>query len=211
MCLPLLLAAATIQGRRLFRSRASDCVATIRGQPLFEGGIYSKKCSMQINFMFKLQLSQSSAFQPHLHNPELKEIHNELVEVTEWFQLGVQLGVPLFKLKAIKNDYPQNQHREVEMLDFWCCNTAEVSWIELAKAVKEMGYVVLAEKLRRKAFHLSLPLNTTVCLYKAGARKGLVQFLYMPGIVCIHSCGRNGICSSGRKIEKKNIPRLGTL
>ena len=38
---PRLLAAATIQGRRLFRSRASDCAANIRGRPLFEGGVYS--------------------------------------------------------------------------------------------------------------------------------------------------------------------------
>ena len=40
---PRLLAEATIRGRRLFRSRASDCAATIRGRLLFEGGVYSKK------------------------------------------------------------------------------------------------------------------------------------------------------------------------
>ena len=73
-------------------------------------------------------------------------------EVTEWFQLGVQLGVPVFKLKAIEHDYFQNQRRKVEVLDFWCHNTPEVSWIELAKAVEEMGCKVLAERLRRKTF-----------------------------------------------------------
>ena len=40
---PHLLAAAAIQGQHLFRSRGSDCVATIQGRPLFEGCIYSKK------------------------------------------------------------------------------------------------------------------------------------------------------------------------
>ena len=35
---PRLLAATTIRGRRLFRSRVSDCAAI-----LFEGGVYSKK------------------------------------------------------------------------------------------------------------------------------------------------------------------------
>ena len=83
--------------------------------------------------------------------PELKEIQNELGEVTEWHQLGVELGLPHAKLKEIENDYPQNQRRKVEVLDWWCRNT-EVSWIKLAKAVEEMGYTVLAEKLRRKTF-----------------------------------------------------------
>ena len=41
---PRLLAATTIRGRRLFRSRTSDCVATI-----FEGGHYSRAASVQRN------------------------------------------------------------------------------------------------------------------------------------------------------------------
>ena len=84
--------------------------------------------------------------------PELKEIQNELGEVTEWHQLGVELGLPHAKLKEIESDYSQNQRRKVEVLDWWCQNTAEVTWIKLAKAVEEMGYTVLAERLRRKTF-----------------------------------------------------------
>ena len=41
--MPHSLTAATLQGRHLFRSKALDCVATIQGGPLFEGGVYSKK------------------------------------------------------------------------------------------------------------------------------------------------------------------------
>ena len=36
MCVPRLLAAATIRGRSLSRSRASDCAATIGGGRLFK-------------------------------------------------------------------------------------------------------------------------------------------------------------------------------
>ena len=43
VCMSRLLAAATIRGQRLFRSRASGCVAIIWGRSLFEGGVYSKK------------------------------------------------------------------------------------------------------------------------------------------------------------------------
>ena len=73
-------------------------------------------------------------------------------EVTEWHQLGVELGLAHAKLKEIENDYPQNQRRKVEVLDWWCRNTAEVTWIKLAKVVEEMGYTVLAERLRSKTF-----------------------------------------------------------
>ena len=45
-----LLPAATIQGWRLFRSRALDCAVTIRGWPLFEGGVYSKKYDIQLDY-----------------------------------------------------------------------------------------------------------------------------------------------------------------
>ena len=44
-----LLAAATIRGWQLFCSRAPDCVATIRGQPLFEGSVYSKKYGITLS------------------------------------------------------------------------------------------------------------------------------------------------------------------
>ena len=49
MRVPHLLAVATIRGRLLFRSRASDCMATIQGQLLFEGGDYSRAVSIQRN------------------------------------------------------------------------------------------------------------------------------------------------------------------
>ena len=43
VCMLHWLAAATIRGQRLLRSRALDCAATIRERQLFKGGIYSKK------------------------------------------------------------------------------------------------------------------------------------------------------------------------
>ena len=51
MRVPHLLAVATIRGRRLFHSRAWDCVATIRGWLLFEGGHYSRAASIQRNMV----------------------------------------------------------------------------------------------------------------------------------------------------------------
>ena len=47
--MPRMPATATIRGRRLFHSRALDCVATIRGRRLFEGGIYSRAASIRRN------------------------------------------------------------------------------------------------------------------------------------------------------------------
>ena len=40
----------------------------------------------------------------------LREVvnENEVREVTEWYQLGLQLGVPPPKLREVESDYPQN-------------------------------------------------------------------------------------------------------
>ena len=45
MCVLHLLAAATIEEQRFLHSRALDCVPTIQGMPLFEGGVHLKKYS----------------------------------------------------------------------------------------------------------------------------------------------------------------------
>ena len=71
-------------------------------------------------------------------------------EVAEWYQLGVQLGVPTGKLKEIERNYlADNQRCKTEVLTWWCQNI-QVSWIKLAQAVERTGYKVLAEKLRNR-------------------------------------------------------------
>ena len=81
----------------------------------------------------------------------VKEIQNELREMTAaiWYQLGVQLEIPLAKLTTIESDHPRDAQRCLtEVINRWLRNTPECSWTKLARAVEAMGdYTVLAEKL----------------------------------------------------------------
>lgn len=82
----------------------------------------------------------------------LREVENELREVAEWHQLGVQLGLTPGTLKTIENDHPRDAQRcKTEVLHFWLQNVGYVSWEKLAGALEAMGgYTTLAHKLRKK-------------------------------------------------------------
>ena len=83
---------------------------------------------------------------------KLRDIQNELGDVTDWYQLGVQLGISTADLNQIRMNYPNNaQQCKTEVLDLWLRNSPECSWTKLAQAVEAMGrYAVLAEELRKK-------------------------------------------------------------
>ena len=83
---------------------------------------------------------------------KLRDIQNELGDVTDWYQLGVQLGISTADLNQIRMNYPNNaQQCKTEVLDLWLRNAPECSWTKLAQAVEAMGgYAVLAEELRKK-------------------------------------------------------------
>jgi len=84
----------------------------------------------------------------------LTEVEYEMREVaaTDWFPLGVQLGIRPAKLREIERDHLWNVHRcKFEILDWWHRNAQEVSWNALAHALEKMeGYEALAQRLRRK-------------------------------------------------------------
>lgn len=82
----------------------------------------------------------------------LREVENELREVTEWYQLGLQLGVTPSKLREVERDYPQdNLRRKSEVLYWWLRNAPEASWEKLAQVLEAMGgYAAVAYRLRNK-------------------------------------------------------------
>ena len=84
----------------------------------------------------------------------LREIENELSEVTatDWYPLGVQLGLRPATLTEILRNYLLDTERcKQEVLHVWLCSTPEASWMGLAQAVQALGrYESLVQKLRRK-------------------------------------------------------------
>ena len=83
---------------------------------------------------------------------ELRDIQNELGDVTDWYQLGVQLCIKTADLDQIQmNNLHNAQQCKTKVLEFWLWNATECSWVKLAEAVEAMGeYALLAEKLRKK-------------------------------------------------------------
>lgn len=50
----------------------------------------------------------------------IPDLLNQLVTVeTVWFQLGLQLGISITTLNAIRHDYPETRERFTKMLEKW--------------------------------------------------------------------------------------------
>ena len=104
-------------------------------------------CSKNVQLSYILSPAASTCL-------TLMEIENELSEVTatDWYPLGVQLGLRPPTLREILNTYPLDTERcKQEVLHVWLCSTPEASWKSLAQAVQALGrYESLVQKLRRK-------------------------------------------------------------
>ena len=70
---------------------------------------------------------------------ELKDLINELQGVTDWFLLGLCLGVPESKLEEIKQDHRLNNDRRKAVLTTWKHAEIETTWVKLVNALLEMG------------------------------------------------------------------------
>lgn len=74
----------------------------------------------------------------------------ELKTVTDWHQLGINLGVPADELRRIERDYQGNDRRRVEMLDLWLRCTPNATWEDVVRALQQMGENTVAENIREK-------------------------------------------------------------
>ena len=67
----------------------------------------------------------------------------------DWHTLGTKLGLPVYKLEAIRIDYNAygTGRQKQEMITTWLEYDTEASWDKLANALKEMGKHVAASKI----------------------------------------------------------------
>ena len=80
---------------------------------------------------------------------ELKDVVIAVKDVTEWYDLGLQLGLPDSTLALIARD-PDVAGRLRMMLSKWLQFDTEASWEKLAAALAVIGKNVLAENVRRQ-------------------------------------------------------------
>ena len=83
---------------------------------------------------------------------DLADVVTELTEVTDPYQLGIQLRIDTSILKAIEKDHLGNTNRQkTDVIEYWLRNSPDASWAALASAVERMGgHANLVERLRRK-------------------------------------------------------------
>ena len=81
---------------------------------------------------------------------ERRDLVNELQEVTDWYLLGLCLGLSEPQLKVIKQDYRTNDERRREMLATWEKQDKR-TWSKVVCALMEMGgHHVLASHIATK-------------------------------------------------------------
>ena len=60
--------------------------------------------------------------------------------MTNWYNLGIHLGIESSVLKRIERDCSGDTERcKTEALDFWLQNDSKPTWNKLAHAVEDMG------------------------------------------------------------------------
>ena len=81
-------------------------------------------------------------------------LSDELSTVTDWYKLGMKLGVPDHKLDEIQRNHPHDgvSRWRDEVLSLWLRLTPNASWMNVIRALQRMGEKALAEKIRHKHF-----------------------------------------------------------
>ena len=79
---------------------------------------------------------------------ELKNVVVAVREVTEWYDLGLQLGLPDHVLKLISSHPDIASHKRM-MVSEWLQYDTKASWEKLATVLEAIGKRVIANKIRR--------------------------------------------------------------
>ena len=79
------------------------------------------------------------------------KLSHELIEVVDWYQLGLNLCLPKHDLDKIQQNYHLGNNRQrLEMLDLWLRRTPNAARGDVVSALEKMGENRIAENMRLK-------------------------------------------------------------
>ena len=83
---------------------------------------------------------------------KIDDLCNELSTVSDWFQLGLKLGVPDYKLDEIQQSYPSEgcSRWKLEALKLWLQLKPNATWMSIVRALQRMEEKELAKRIRKK-------------------------------------------------------------
>lgn len=81
----------------------------------------------------------------------LEELASELESVTNWFVLGLHLGVPVEVLRRINGEHLSVEYSRIQMLATLMENhDTQLTWSEIVGALTTMGELQLAKSIASK-------------------------------------------------------------
>ena len=84
-------------------------------------------------------------------NLDIKVLKSDLIDVIDWFDLGISLGLKPHNLKKIESQYRGNIERcKIEMLEFWKKKDKKASLQKLTDALEKIDHHILAMRLRER-------------------------------------------------------------
>ena len=97
-----------------------------------------------------------------LEESDIATLCNELTGISDWFMLGLNLGVPYRLLKEIRSNYSVEGccacRRETLVL--WLQRVPNASWGDVVQALRQMGENAMAERIEQKYVLASKLYNT---------------------------------------------------
>ena len=84
--------------------------------------------------------------------PTIFQLTAELIEMMDWYSLGVALRIHPNKLLEIQKLSPLEgiQRWRIDLLQHWLNSTPDASWNDIIVALKTIGHHTLSAKLREK-------------------------------------------------------------
>ena len=108
---------------------------------------------------------------------ELKDVVLAVKDVVEWYDLGLQLGLPDSTLATIAQ-HPDVDGRRRMMLSNWLQSDLEATWEKLAAALDAIDKRVIAENIRRQLLGIMPTKQPQKDDEEAAKRKWSLSFCY---------------------------------
>lgn len=82
--------------------------------------------------------------------PKIDELVRELESVTNWFLLGLSLGVSEGQLHELETQQSSVEYIRVQLLSEWIRRDSEATWLKVVTALRKMGELKLARNVAAK-------------------------------------------------------------
>lgn len=120
-----------------------------------------------------------------MRNFDIANLLEVLAEVTDWYSLGIHLGLKPYQLNIIEKNYPgDNERQKSEMLSLYGSSVNKFDWREIIVALTKMKKFRIAHQIAYKKGNLKKKqINVCILLFHC---KHYVPTLPLPPVLVIH-------------------------